>query len=567
MSIGGKLGGANQSAGRDYAALMAMMAASHGSVYLGRTAIYNGYTINGHVADEPIWIPSDRSAMVLGPTRSGKSSSIVVPSILTTPGAVLSTSTKDDVLRSTYPVRRRLGRCYLYDPSGTVPVPDGMIPLKWSPLLGAKDWSTACITATAMRETARLTTPGTSVDAAAHEVHWHERAASLLATLIHAAAISDSTMTDVVEWVDTRNCIPALQIIENAASDTPGGSRSTHVQPDVGLAIERLDNKIAHDLLIGIAGTEQRELSGIWSTTSGALGAYRSGAALATTIGDNDTFFNSSQFTQSPDTIYICASGVNQSAYAPLIVGLISSIQTAKYSRNAALDHEGTAPPDNTQMLFALDEIANIAPLPQLQSLVSEGTGQGIITLACLQDMSQARTRWGSAASGFLSLFGYTVVFPGIKDIETLNTLETLAGKHPAMEQSVSMPVSGSMFNQIKSRLLFRTPPPNAPTITTSTSMQPVLPADAISRGRPGHALVVDEHSQFNVVRLTSYYDHEPFRSAILHAERSAAPEIAHDQVNESSYRPKNTVERIASTAHDRSSQFPKRIDGMEHEL
>ena len=168
MSIGGKLGGANQSAGRDYAALMAMMAASHGSVYLGRTAIDNGYTINGHVADEPIWTPSDRSAMVLGPTRSGKSSSIVIPSILTTPGAVLSTSTKDDVLRSTYPVRRRLGRCYLYDPSGTVPVPDGMIPLKWSPLLGAKDWSTACITATAMRETARLTTPGTSVDAAAH---------------------------------------------------------------------------------------------------------------------------------------------------------------------------------------------------------------------------------------------------------------------------------------------------------------------------------------------------------------------------------------------------------------
>ena len=36
---------------------------------------------------------------------------------------------------------------------------------------------------------------------------------------------------------------------------------------------------------------------------------------------------------------------------------------------------------------------------------------------AGLQDLSQARARWGTAADGFLSLFGTTVVLPGIGEL------------------------------------------------------------------------------------------------------------------------------------------------------
>jgi len=62
------------------------------------------------------------------------------------------------------------------------------------------------------------------------------------------------------------------------------------------------------------------------------------------------------------------------------------------------------------RLLLALDELANVAPLPRLASIVSEGGGQGVVTLACLQDLSQARSRWGTSAEGFLSLFPTTVV-------------------------------------------------------------------------------------------------------------------------------------------------------------
>ncbi len=79
-------------------------------------------------------------------------------------------------------------------------------------------------------------------------------------------------------------------------------------------------------------------------------------------------------------------------------------------------------------VLWALDEVANIAPIKSLPSIVSEAGGQGLQVLACLQDLSQARARWGVAAEGFLSLFGTKVVLPGIGDRPTLETLSILAG-------------------------------------------------------------------------------------------------------------------------------------------
>ena len=76
--------------------------------------------------------------------------------------------------------------------------------------------------------------------------------------------------------------------------------------------------------------------------------------------------------------------------------------------------------------------------------MVSEGAGQGLLTLACLQDLSQARSRWGGAAEGFFSLFGTTVVLPGIGDVRTLEAISSLAGEaggtHPLGERAGAGP-------------------------------------------------------------------------------------------------------------------------------
>ena len=90
-----------------------------------------------------------------------------------------------------------------------------------------------------------------------------------------------------------------------------------------------------------------------------------------------------------------------------------------------------TTPP---AAVFALDEVAGIAPLPSLPALAAEGGGQGLVTLACLQDLSQARSRWGQAAEGFFSLFNTKLLFPGVADHRTLQLVSALAGEVPVPE-------------------------------------------------------------------------------------------------------------------------------------
>lgn len=66
-------------------------------------------------------------------------------------------------------------------------------------------------------------------------------------------------------------------------------------------------------------------------------------------------------------------------------------------------------------MTFVLDEVANTAPIP-LPNVASEAGGQGLHLVVGFQDLSQARTRWGQAADGFLTLFPEKLILSGMND-------------------------------------------------------------------------------------------------------------------------------------------------------
>ena len=55
------------------------------------------------------WAGPQRSTLVLGPSRSGKTSSLVIPNILLARGPVVSTSTKPDVMDATATAQRARG--------------------------------------------------------------------------------------------------------------------------------------------------------------------------------------------------------------------------------------------------------------------------------------------------------------------------------------------------------------------------------------------------------------------------------------------------------------------------
>jgi len=456
--------------------VLAASAVAGNGVYLGRTT--GGWA----------FAPPQHSVLVLGPPRSGKTSSILVPNVVAANGPVVATSTKPDVLDATLDARRRLGRCQVFDPTGRVRLPRGATPVRWSPLQGSVRWEGALAAAHLLTEIGTSHASGTT--GPVHDDHWHERARALLAPLLHAAALDGAPVSRVLQWVDRRETLPALQIL--AAASTRGA-------------------ELAEGSLQSVADTDARELSGIWSTAAGALAGYRTEAALAVA---EEPDFDANRFVESADTVYLCATGTRQALAAPLIVGFLADVRAAAYDRAAGAPSAGapsagavqhTRPP----VLFALDEVANIAPIPDLPALVSEGGGQGVTTLACLQDLSQARHRWGGRADGFFSVFGTTIVLPGIGDVTTLEALSRLAGDEEVVSRSVTtgrVPTGRPWSDLVTGGRWQRS-------ITDATTPRPRLPLATIARGRPGEALAFDARNQPGWIMLTPAHRTEPWRT------------------------------------------------------
>lgn len=483
------------------AAVRTAAAEAKGCVYLGAGSL------------GPVWAPREQAVLVLGPPRAGKTSGIVIPSVLSAPGAVVSTSTKPDVLGATATARARNGPCLLYDPSGTVAAPRGVERVRWSPVTGCAHWDDALLVARSLVGASRPAGRGDAGGDVGVD-HWTERAQALLAPVLHAAALCGADLATVLSWIDRRQAAPALGLLDREGAT------------------------IAADLLAGIAATDAREQSGIWSTASGVLAAYHSEAALATTVAPN---FDPVAFCGSAATLYVCATGRHQALAAPLVVGLLTDVRAAAYAR--AADSVRETEPGSTAhpapVVLALDEVANIAPLPDLPAVVSEGGGQGVVTLACLQDLSQARGRWGTAADGFLSLFGTTVVLPGIGDVPTLESLSALAGEEEVHTRSLSSavtPAGSSVVRATVSRLLrgpSRRGSDPVPTITTSTVLRRRLPVDTAGRGAAGMALVVGDRNRMGWIHLTPWFASEPWRSAVLGVEREVSQHKVEQEVSQ----------------------------------
>ncbi|HTT59368.1 MAG TPA: type IV secretory system conjugative DNA transfer family protein [Acidimicrobiales bacterium] len=404
-------------------------------IYLGRGAL--GDATSGH----------ERSTLVLGPTRSGKTTSIIIPNLLMTNDSCVITSTKNDVVTLMSRAHRR-GTTLLFDPSGTVETPPGVYRVGYSPLRQSSSWDGAVLAARSLLDVARRGRGERSDD------HWSERAGALVAPMMHACALRDESLGELASRVDERRC-----------DDLVGELTEHHG-----------DHHPAVTLLRGVLATEERERSSIWSTTAGLFAGIRTEAARASA---REAPLDVAEFLAGPHQLHIVSPSRHQAVSIPLVVGLIEELVHATYDRH----HQGA------RLLLALDELANVAPLPRLPGIVSEGGGQGVLTLACLQDLSQARARWGTTAEGFLSLFPTTVILGGIADRFTLETLRHLAGRELVASPSVQRDTKGRATGH-----------------SVTWIERDRLSMSDIAQGRSGHALGLTAQNQLQWVELTPAY-------------------------------------------------------------
>ena len=386
------------------------------------------------VAAEP-----GQSLVVVGPTQSGKTTSLAVPAILDWPGPVLAASVKTDLLRDTQATRARRGRVWRIDPTGCT----GAAGDEWSPLADCADWRRACTTTTDLCQAARA--DGTTADGE----FWYATAAKLLAPLFHAAALDRRSMADVVRWVDTREVAEVADVLEQVGSpEALDAARATWCRDD-------------------------RTRSSVYTTAETVLAPFAHAAPGPTApspmtparFQPADLFAGDGG---SANTLYLCAPAHDQRRLRGYFTALTQQVLTHAFERSTR-DAQPLDPP----LLVVLDEAAHIAPLAELDALAATCASHGIQLVTVWQDLAQVRGRYGTRASTVLNNHRAKLFLPGIADPDTLEYASRLVGDEEVTQPSVTRDPTGRRST------------------TSTTAARRLLPPEELRCLPRGHAVLV----------------------------------------------------------------------------
>ena len=369
-----------------------------------------------------------QSLVVVGPTQSGKTSSLAVPAILRWPGPVVAASVKADLLRHTLVARVGLGRVWCIDPTGCT----GARPAVWSPLPDCTEWGGACAVATGLCEAAKG--EGTTADGE----FWYATAAKLLAPLLLAAARDGRTMSDVVRWVDTQEVGEVAGILERTG---PTG---------------------ALDAARAGWWRDERTRSSVATTAETVLAPFAESPA-----GAGTEEFVPAELLGGSHTLYLCAPAHDQRRLRGYFTALTQHVVARAFvtaTRTGPLD-----PP----LLVVLDEAAHIAPLPELDGLAATCASHGVQLVTVWQDLAQVRARYGARAPTVLNNHRAKLFLPGIADPDTLEYASRLVGDEQSVQPSVTRDASGRRST------------------TSTTGARRLLPPEEMRCLRRGDAILV----------------------------------------------------------------------------
>jgi type IV secretion system protein VirD4 len=345
------------------------------------------------VAAEPA-----QSVVVVGPTQSGKTTSLAVPAILRWEGPVVAASVKSDLLRDTLAARRARGRVWCIDPTGSTGVPTS----QWSPLTDCGEWHQATRMASDLSETAKG--DGTTADGE----FWYATAAKLLAPMLFAAARGHHDMGDVLRWVDTQEVAEVADILEQAGvPEALHAARATWCR-------------------------DERTRSSAYATAETVLAPFAHPPALP------GSSFEPRHLLGGSHTVYLCAPAHDQRR----LRGFFTAV-TQQVLFHAFTSATRAGKPLDPPLLVVLDEAAHIAPLAELDGLAATCASHGIQLVTVWQDLAQVKARYGSRAPTVLNNHRAKLFLPGIADPDTLEYASRLIGDEEVTHPSVTRDPKG----------------------------------------------------------------------------------------------------------------------------
>ena len=353
-----------------------------------------GRVVLGKVGRRLLATEERHSALVIGPTQSGKTSGLAIPAILEWDGPVVATSVKSDLAGVTKAWRERCGPTWVFDPSGTAGV---STPASWSPLLEARTWVGA------QRMASWLVESTPAKGGLSDSAFWYSAAAKLLAPLLLAASAGGASMAEVVRWTNQGDYSEAAEVLAGA-----------------GLTEAEL-------ALYACAERDERIRSSVATTLETVLAPFEDPVvSSATRFADIDP----GRLLAESGTLFVCGPSYEQHRLAGLFCALIASVVAAAVEsagrRGQPLDHP---------LLVVLDEAANIAPLQDLDTLAATGAGLGIQLVTICQDLAQFANRYGTErARTIANNHRAKLVLSGVSDLTTLDLVSGLAGEQAVKE-------------------------------------------------------------------------------------------------------------------------------------
>jgi len=376
----------------------------------------------GRLGGKDVFAAWEDSLLVIGPPRSGKSSSLVVPGVVEAPGAVVVTSTRPDVLRAAARLRAEVGPTYVFDPDGLA-VGSGVEPLPWSPVSGADDVAVALRRARAMVGAGGKTGPDADF--------WTGAGSDLLTRLLLAAAVGDRSAEDLASWASSPGALMSAAKTLSAAS---------RARPEL--------SRFASDLTATANSAAQATSASVLAVVARALACLANPLVAQSVNVAPDRAVDAAALLQERATIF-CLATPGGSSPAPLLTALVADLTEAARQLAAASPGGRLDPP----LLVMLDEAANIAPLPDLPQLLAAGGGDGIVAAVVLQSLDQARGRWGQQAAGaMLDSATIRLVLPGLSHPGDLRDLAALAGERGFQERSRTRSDQGGSSETIATR-------------------------------------------------------------------------------------------------------------------
>lgn len=277
------------------------------------------------------------------------------------PGPTLIVTSNPTLWSDTKDAKAKLGPTLLYDPTHLCDTPAR---IHWSPTTGCEDKQTALRRATALLAPVR---PTAKLDQAVADT-----ATTLLRSYLHAAALDNRTIRHVHRWSQGTQVQEAVRTLR------------THPKAAPGAAGELEAALTAHP--------ERRDIA--QELTSRALAALSTVNIREACTPNRSDALALDSFVHEGGTLYVVGESIEDPRSDPGAMPLLTALVSSVVERGRRMAERSSSGRLDPPLTLVLDDIAAVAPFPELPALLATGADQGLPTLALLRSREQARSRW-----------------------------------------------------------------------------------------------------------------------------------------------------------------------------